>query len=501
MPPKELPGFYYDAEKNRYFPITGPIPGAAKRRRPPSPPPPPLADPPLTRRRKRVTQSELLRAREMYGGGVMFSSGNSKCTFRQQCQHAQASQPLGWSYQGTSSMADKAVEELRTVVQTPSGLRESKVLVTGSINGTVRLFGLGTALQNFEDEVEYLSELAWTPLRKLKVAMKSGLANIWSPETAFSNFSSSITCIKKFGHKFRDAATTYSSVGRALVATLGSRGSGGSLYMIDLSLTTDLAMVSLNAYGKIERLGSYNRTVWTADCSSDGTQVALGANNGAALLNLEKRSLSWMYHCKSDVLSQQFMHSGNVVLCGLRNGSIVAIDVRQRHRNFPTGLASPGTARRTVPMLPATHQADKAKSTRAISMSSAVCSLVALSSDENYFLGSSMDGSIKLFDLRLIQKGAVQSYVGHVNSHTHLPLAVDPSETLLMSGGEDSTVRIWSIKTGEQVFEKRVADTLFTALCWPESGLDVDRSSLFDLRHSWGAWMGSRDGLYYMHGT
>lgn len=24
----ELPGFYYDEEKNRYFPIKGPIPGA-----------------------------------------------------------------------------------------------------------------------------------------------------------------------------------------------------------------------------------------------------------------------------------------------------------------------------------------------------------------------------------------------------------------------------------------------------------------------------------------
>jgi len=41
---------------------------------------------------------------------------------------------------------------------------------------------------------------------------------------------------------------------------------------------------------------------------------------------------------------------------------------------------------------------------------------------------------IKLFDLRLIQKGGIQSYEGHVNSHTHLPLVVDPSETLLMSG-------------------------------------------------------------------
>lgn len=41
---------------------------------------------------------------------------------------------------------------------------------------------------------------------------------------------------------------------------------------------------------------------------------------------------------------------------------------------------------------------------------------------------------IKLFDLRLIQKGPIQSYAGHINSHTHLPLVVDPSETLLMSG-------------------------------------------------------------------
>jgi hypothetical protein len=41
---------------------------------------------------------------------------------------------------------------------------------------------------------------------------------------------------------------------------------------------------------------------------------------------------------------------------------------------------------------------------------------------------------IKIFDLRLTQKGGIQSYEGHVNSHTHLPLAIDPSETLVMSG-------------------------------------------------------------------
>jgi len=158
-------------------------------------------------------------------------------------------------------------------------------------------------------------------------------------------------------------------------------------------------------------------------------------------------------------------------------------------------------------MLPTRHagkkrnQAGMDKISSVISMSSAVCSLVTLSSDENYFLGSSMDGSIKLFDLRLIQKGGIQSYEGHVNSHTHLPIVVDPSETLLMSGGEDCAVRIWSIKTGELLFAQSMSDTLFTAFCWPESSHDLCSSSLFDLNHSWGAWLGSRAGLFYMHGT
>jgi WD40 repeat protein len=70
-----------------------------------------------------------------------------------------------------------------------------------------------------------------------------------------------------------------------------------------------------------------------------------------------------------------------------------------------------------------------------------------------------------------------------------------------LSGGEDCTIRIWSIKTGELIFAQRVADTLFTALCWPENDLEMCGSLLFDVNHSWGAWLGSRDGMFYMHGT
>nr|TKW30003.1 hypothetical protein SEVIR_2G005400v2 [Setaria viridis] len=420
MPPKELPGLYYDPEKNRYFPIRGPIPGAAAHRPPPpAPPTPPPAATAGGCSRKRARRPELLSAREMYGGGVIFSNKATRSTFKQQCHYVQAAQPMVWKYQATASVADKALVQLNTTVQTPQGLRKSRMLVTGSMNGSIRLYGLGSALNNFGNEMEFWPQPAWTPMGKHKSA---ALPSIWSSEAAFSILSS-------------------------------------------------------------------------------------GTDHGAGLVDLETRGFSRLCRSKSAILSLKFVHSGNVVLCGLRNGSIAPVDVRQKHLNHPTGVPSPSTARRTVPMLSTRHhgrwrnQADKDKCSRDISMSSAVCSLVTLSSDENYFLGSSMDGSIKLFDLRLIQKGGIQSYEGHVNSHTQLPLVVDPSETLLMSGGEDCTVRIWSIKTGELIFAQSVADTPFTAFCWPENSHDLCGSSLLDANHSWGAWLGSHDGLFYMHGT
>ncbi|CAN6196632.1 unnamed protein product [Urochloa humidicola] len=214
MPPKELPGFYYDPEKNRYFPIRGPIPGASTRRPPPPAPPtpPPAATAGAGCSRKMARRPELLSAREMYGGGVIFSNKATRSTFKQQYHYVQASQPMVWKYQETNLVADKALEQLSAMVQTPQGLRESRMLVTGSMNGSIRLYGLGSALHNFWNEIEFLPQPAWTPMGKHNSA---ALPSIWSSEAAFTKFSSSITCIKNFGLRVPDASNTNSSVQRA----------------------------------------------------------------------------------------------------------------------------------------------------------------------------------------------------------------------------------------------------------------------------------------------
>ncbi|XP_064967233.1 uncharacterized protein LOC103986735 [Musa acuminata AAA Group] len=278
-----------------------------------------------------------------------------------------------------------------------------------------------------------------------------------------------------------------------MMTTFGSGAAGGSVYILNLHEPLDLILSSGSLFSHISQIASFDRTIWTADCNSHGTQAVIGTNLGATLINLETEEVSWFYRSRSDVFSQQFIHSGNVVLCGQRNGAVISVDIRQKQSRHKLGR--------------------NLNSSDAVFMSSAVCSLVALQSDDNYFLASSMDGSIKLFDCRLLQRGSVQSYAGHVNSHTRLQLGVNPSETFLISGGEDCFLRIWSIKNGELIFGEKVSDSILTTVCWPKTGNEFDgkqksRKQLeccseysYFPTHSWGTWLGSPDGLFYMHGT
>lgn len=304
-----------------------------------------------------------------------------------------------------------------------------------------------------------------------------------------------------------------------MVTTLGSGESGGSVCIVNLTEPLDFRSSSHYLRRRTSKIGSFHSTIWTADCSRTGTHAVVGTNDGVAWIDLETRASSWVYRSKSDVLSQQFGHSESVVLCGLRNGAIIEVDVRERRSCFAE-VSSRSTAtpivRRTSHALRVRHEKrskQRFESTGASTsyshpfMPSAVCSLIALRSDENYFLGSSMDGSIKLFDRRFLQRGAIQSYEGHVNSHSHLQLGVNPSETLVLSGGEDHFVRVWSIKAGELIFEENVSSSILATVCWSQGARGLLRparyreESPFESSHSWGAWLGSPEGLFYMHGA
>nr|XP_016515846.1 PREDICTED: uncharacterized protein LOC107832506 isoform X2 [Nicotiana tabacum] len=442
--PKELPGFYYDAEKNRYFPIKGPIPGSSKKRK--SPPP-------------------------------ILSNKISK-------------------YDGTQRVVDSALENLTVDINVPEGLSETDILLTGGMNGSLCIFEVGKVEKELNQGVKCLPDRVWP----LKVGYREGYCDspgqVWRPPGAFVHMPSNISCIKT--SQKHPAFVRETSLKHVLITTLGAESSGGTVYILNLSEPLDFSSSIPTFRRRISEITSFEHTVWTADCSQDQKRAVVGTNRGAAMLDIETGVKSWVCRSKSDIFSIQFDNSENVVLCGLRNGTVLAIDIRQKPGDFSGRLPQ-----NRIPCHPDGHSSRVKSSARdsfqikrkmydTISMPSSVCCLASLKLYDQCFLASSMDGSIKLYDHRLM-RGAIQSYEGNQNSHSRIQLGVDPSETIVMSGGEDYHLRLWSIKSGELLFEDKFMDTIPSVVCWTKT-----EGLLGVGKHIQGAWLGSEEGLFFM---
>ncbi|CAN8300276.1 unnamed protein product [Cochlearia groenlandica] len=492
----ELPGFNYDEEKKRYFPNKGPIPGSKSSSKPKLDPDPKPIQECNYQKRTKLKALKLLFSRELNGSVVHVNK--KKSNFKEEIEKTQASYPVVWRYGSTDSIGDAALKQLQLDVQTPEGLVRRNILVAGSTGGCLSILRVPKSGHLHFDESETPSLIGGTECdpvsvlpRKVNDAEEREAPRlIWKPARSHLQALSGISSIQLIGR--HDASEDSHSVKQALITTLGSTGRGSILFLNMSEEPYLLTQQSLQ--GNV----SSECTIWTADCKISGTHAAIGTNLGAALVDLETGSGSYFLRSKSDVFALHFHQSGNIVQCGLRNGAIVSVDLRER-----PGRTIPRLTRHQIRYQSSTGQTNRKKEwfelrgninpSHVIYMPSSLTCLKTLKTYDQHLMASSMDGTIKLYDLRMVTRGvAVQTYEGHVNSHTHIEFGIDPSERFLMSGGEDCYTRIWSIKSGQLMSENKLSNTVPSVVCWSA----VEKQS--DRRHSivHGAWLGSREAIF-----
>ncbi|XP_075099690.1 uncharacterized protein LOC107761923 isoform X2 [Nicotiana tabacum] len=472
--------------------MKGPIPGSSRKRKSPRPI---LSNTEKDKGKFMKSRSDkLLHIRELCG--KVIASRKGKLNFQREFLKKQASYPLISKYDGTQRVVDSALENLTVDINLAEGLLNTDILLTGGMNGSLCIFEVGKVEQGFNQGVKCLPDRVWP----LKVGYREGYCDspghLWRPPGAFIHMPSNVSCIKM--SQKHPASFSETSSKNVFITTLGAEASGGTVYILNLSEPLDFSSTIPTFRRRISEITSFDHTVWTADCSHDQKRAVVGTNRGAAILDIETGVKSWVCRSKSDVFSIRFDNSENVVLCGLRNGTILAVDTRQKPGDFSGRLPQ-----NRIPSHPEGHSTMgrssardpfqiKGKMYNTISMPSSVCCLASLKLYDQCFLASSMDGSIKLYDHRLM-RGAIQSYEGNKNSHSRIQVGVDPSETIVMSGGEDYHLRLWSIKSGELLFEDKFMDTIPSVVCWPNTeGLQGVG------RHKQGAWLGSEEGLFFM---
>ena len=163
--------------------------------------------------------------------------------------------------------------------------------------------------------------------------------------------------------------------------------------------------------------------VWSLACGDAETLVA-GVNTRVVEMDLQTmRATEVVHNSGSDALalakSASHPHS---VLCGLRNGTVLAVDTRQ----------SSGAASHRVCRLPA-----------------AVTSLSFRDSTGSYLLACSVDGTLGMFDCRRWSATPCVAYRGHVNSSSLMHRHAERGG-LVAAPGEDGLVRLWDVNSGGQ---------------------------------------------------
>ncbi|XP_059808563.1 WD repeat domain 21 isoform X2 [Hypanus sabinus] len=128
-----------------------------------------------------------------------------------------------------------------------------------------------------------------------------------------------------------------------------------------------------------------------------------------------------IFSTNSDVLAQQFARRVPVLYNGCRSGEIFSIDIRQQRRKGQSW-----------------------KCTNFFHNSAVTC--IRLLQDENYLIAADMIGEIKLWDLRTAR--CVKQYEGHYNKHAQLPIHINEEVGVLLAVGQDHYTRIWSLKDG-----------------------------------------------------
>ncbi|XP_073408797.1 DDB1- and CUL4-associated factor 4 isoform X2 [Dendrobates tinctorius] len=187
-----------------------------------------------------------------------------------------------------------------------------------------------------------------------------------------------------------------------------------------------VSLIPASRFGKFEDDISpevvYNfqfSSAWTsAWCSNPQMECtfAAGLQNQVVVLNINT-DIQCNFRTNSAVLAQQFASQTPLLYNGCRSGEVFSIDLRVPHKNWKKGIS--------------------------FSQNSSIACLRLLN-DENYMVVSDMSGQIKLWDLRMVKP--VRSYEGHVNSYACLPVHVKEDEGLLLAVGQDCYTRIWNFQ-------------------------------------------------------
>ncbi|EGO24052.1 hypothetical protein SERLADRAFT_439356 [Serpula lacrymans var. lacrymans S7.9] len=389
--PRELPGFYWDAERNRYFPISSkPKPkidtGLANSERPVRPLPATSSDDSdrSSKRRRRSTHYHVTESVRSSTRGIDKERGAHGVL----CSH------IASTSKATRSIIPLLSHATITTFKTTS--IDGRIL---SFLGDSRGWLYSFSADEGRDALGFYSTQGWTPE---------------------FNLPSTISSISISGS--RCAATSFGPNCKILLQALD---------------TSNVHVIKPGDH--------LVHDIWTS--SLRGSELVLGANKQAVVFKgIDDPSNMRFLKTHSDVFAVQ--QEENLVYTGSRNGAISRFDLRidtPKGQNLLDDVFLSPT--NSITNLRIVREWQLLVGNIDGSVSAFKPFLVVSGSDKQFTL------KLGTYDLRYSRgRTPLMTFAGNVNSWTiATALDVDPAEEFIFASAQDSRIRAWSLRTGELI--------------------------------------------------
>lgn len=387
----DLPGFYYDDEKKRYFRI---VPGQNRNN-------------PIT--------AASIRAHKAAKLGAQISEASRKRRVNP-LPKALNSLQLGGLHNANFAASVRSSKMVSLTMSSETSLTAASNDVISASGGTIT-------------DVEECTYLIGCPHRGV-------LIGSWATKSAHGQRGNVVRCLEvdengiKPGvvvnvhpmHKVVDLCAT--EEGRQLYVTYACVNSDctgrPSTIISTRAVKNDDPIQSLAAVETRELASS---AAWSCARSWDNRRTVVGLEGRAELFDRERHNSSRLWTRRENPFSLQFDRSGDVIYAGTNKGSLLGIDLRDH---------------------PSSSAAFSVHIGRGVTF-------ISLIDREDMLLGSAYDGKLVMVDLK--ERKVVQEYKGHSNDGIKIPFSYDSVDKVVCSAGQDRIVRIWKLSGGEGICE------------------------------------------------
>lgn len=188
--------------------------------------------------------------------------------------------------------------------------------------------------------------------------------------------------------------------------------------------TTPSSFVALHPIGPVSSPRDYDGSetreyagsaVWCCAVSPDASKSAVGLERRAEVHHGGREPVTDVWTRGENPLSLVFSADGNLVYAGTHKGSVFCVDLRDR---------------------PGSRCAYEVAVGRGVSY-------LGLVGPADTLLASAYDGKLVAIDLS--SRKVIQTFRGHHNDGTKIPLSYDRTDCTLCSAGQDGVTRLWRL--------------------------------------------------------